>query len=591
MWNYTEGRLHRTKSQFARLIQQLFSVLLSVLFVASPVLAADDTSAGASPPAGMTELAQKGVSLKLDVFTPTNGVATNISELTRPNDYAKTINNLHMLRRGVWSTRGTGWTKHFNTQYNSGAAVLEVLPYTSTANAAKLLFRCGSIYYDYDIATHTATSIGTGFTATDVPSMKVYGKPNGTTTIEAYFADGQHELQKWTGTGSMATSAYWPVTVTGRTFTKPKFLEEFSGRQAFAGFTAYPNSIVLSNFQSFEIVNNATPPTAVDGGWIDVPSSLGPITSLKTIRLNDTDTVLLVGCTDGVCMLVGTSADNFQVREITREFGIVSHRSFVELQNDVYFMATDGIRKFSTVSQAGLLNSRKSYLIQDICNTINRAAWAKTFAFYNPKTQEAQWWFPSGAATTPATAIVANFNTADATQTEEFSTRPIWSTQDGISPTCARTLSGTIWSGTTNGYLMNMYSGDDYDGTPIAWQYVSPLIAMNGPAQSGSLRKVVILTDGQDQKFTGEAYVLATMSTNVTKLIAADSKAFNVASSSVPDLSTWATSTTTSYPKLIDFESKGSGRFWQFRIKGTTTGDHIDLAGLQAILTVGGLSQ
>lgn len=586
MRHYAEVRRTQT-GLLAKLTQAFLPFLLCALFAVSPVLAA--ASASQDPPATQTELSQKGVSLKVDILTPNRGVASNISDVTRTNDFAKVINNLHMLKRGVWSTRGTGWAKHTNSQLNSGATILEVYPYTDSANVAKVLIRAGDKYYDYNVGTQTATQIGSGFTATDVPSMKVFGRPTYLGPINAYFADGVHELQKWTGSGVMASTGM-PVTVAGRSFTKPKFLEEFAGRQAFAGFDGNKNTVLLSDSNSYESFAVSAPPLATDGGWLDVPASMGPITALKTIRLNDTETILLVGCESGVAMVVGSSADDFAVREITREFGIVSHRAFVELQNDVYFMATDGIRKFSTVSQAGLLNSRKSYLIQDLLNKMNRSYSAKTFAFYNPATQEAQWWFPADANTSPTTAVVANFNTADPTATDDFITNPIWSTKDGISPTCGVHRGGTVWSGTSNGYLMNMYSGDTYDGTAIAWQYTSPLVGANSPAQSCSLRKLVILTDGKDQQFTAEAYTLQTMANGVTKLTAGDTKAITAGAFTVPDLGTWASGTTTSSPKLIDFQSKGSGRYWQFRLKGSTSGDHIDLVGVQAILTVGGWS-
>lgn len=560
--------------------------LLCVVLAVSPALAAGSAS---DAPATQTELSQQGVSLKQEIISPTSGIASNIGDLLREQSFAKQINNLHMLRRGVWSTRGTGWSKHVNTQYNSGATILEVYPYLSSSNTAQVLFRAGSKYYNYDVGTTTATEIGSGFGSSDVPCMRVYGRPNWTGPINAYFADGVHELQRWSGSGTMATAGSWPSSIATRTFTKPRYLEEFAGRQVAAGFDDYKNAVWISDASSYHTAIVSSPSVATDGGYIDVPNALGPVTGLKTARLSDNESVCIIGCENGVAMLTGSSAEDFSIREITREFGIPSNRTWVQVQNDLYFLATDGIRGFTTNSLAGLLNSRKSALVQDLINRTTRTSASKAFAFYYAPTQEAQFWIPVDAGTTPTKAIVLNFNTADPTKVDDYSTRPIFSTKDGITVPCAQSTASVAWAGTTDGYLMNLYSGDTYDGSAINWTFVSPMVGANSPAQAVSLQKAIIVTDGPAQKFTCDAFTLTTMQDGNTKLIAQDSRDFNITASSVTDLSTWAASaTTTTQPKLIDFQSKGNGRYWCFRLKGDATDEHIDLSGLQVIMTVGG---
>ncbi|MBS1586946.1 MAG: hypothetical protein JSS82_15530 [Bacteroidetes bacterium] len=570
--------------------------IASVLTFATPlaVLAQSGESSGNGnayvAPATQSELSQRGVSLKLDVLTPTKGLASSIADLLRDGQYAKTLNNLQMLKRGVWSTRGTGWSKHAATQHNSGAIILEIQPYTDSSATKKLLFRAGSVYYDYNIGTQTATSIGTGFTASDVPCIRVYGRPTYAGPINCFFADGVHELQKWTGTGSMAASSYYPLTLSGKTFTKPKFLEEFQGRQALAGFADNANTVLITNSGNYESATASTPQVDTDGGWLDVPNVLGPITGLRTLRLNTNDTVLIVGCENGVAMVTGTGAQTFQVKEITREFGIVSNRTFIQAQNDLYFLATDGVRSFATSSIAGLLNLRKTALVQDLTNRLNKTYQAKAFAYFYPSTLEAQFWYPIDANTSPQNALILNFNTRDPNSSEDFGTAPIFSTKDGISPACANVGNGVAYAGTTNGYIMVMYSGDTYDGSDINWTYTSPLMGSNTPAQSASNRKFLIMTEGGNQSFTATAFTLTSMSDGTTKLLQQDSRVLTANSASVTDLSTWSSGTTTTYPKLIDFESRGSGRFWALKLSGGS-GNHIDLVGVQSILTVGGLRQ
>lgn len=584
----SQEKYRRTKGDIvARLITAFLRSLLCALVVTSPVLAA--ASASQEAPATQTELSQQAISLKIDVYTPSAGVASNIGDLLRDPAFAKQIDNLHMIKRGVWSTRGTGWAKHVNTQYNSGATILEVYPYTDSSNVAKVLFRAGSKYYDYNIGTTTATEIGSGFTSSDIPSIRVYGRPTYAGPINAYFADGAHELQKWTGSGTM--SAVGPFTVAGRTFTKPKFLEEFGARQILSGYSDYSSAILITDTSSYESFAISSPQAATDGGWIDVPKGLGPVTGLKTVRISDTENVCLIGCTNGVAILTGSDATDFRVKEVTREFGIPSNRTWITIQNDTYFMANDGIRRYTTNSISGLLNSRKTYLIQDLINRQNTSYASKAFAFYHAATQEAQFWFPIDSDTTPKNAIVLNFNTANPTAAGDEDTRPIFSTKSGITIPCGVENAGIAWAGTTDGYLMNLYSGDTYNGSAINWTFVTPMFGANSPAQSMSMQKSIIMTDGGDQKFTCAAYTLSTLSDGNTKLIAQDSRDISVTAASVTNLGTWASGTTTTYPKLIDFQSKGVGRFWCLKLYGDATDEHIDLSGVQAIMTVGGWRQ
>lgn len=569
------------------MVCRLISLIFALWFACYPAFAQTPEPAQGT----QSELARNAVSLKPVPCIPTKGVQTNLSDLLRAEDAAKVINNLHMTKRGIWTARSTGWAKHANTQHNSGATILEVLPYLDSSNVAKLLFRAGSKYYDYNIGTSTATEIGSGFGSSDIPCIRVYGRPTYAGPINAFFADGVHELKTWTGSGSMATSAWWPQTVAGRTFTKPKFLEEFQGRGILAGFNDYKQAVLISDATYYDYSTISTPAAATDGGWIDVPASLGPVTGLKTVRLNDSESVCLIGCENGVAMLVGTDADSFAIREITREFGIPSNRTWITIQNDTYFLATDGIRRYSTNSISGLLNSRKTAVVQDLINRINRSAASKAFAFYHPATQEAQFWFPIDSDTTPKNCLVANFNTAEIGSADDADTRPIFSTKNGITVPCAGETNGTAWAGTTNGYLMNLYSGDTYDGSAINWTFIGPMIGANNPAQSSSMRRWTIMTDGGDQKFDATAYTLTQRTDGTTGWVVADTASMSVTAESITAIDTWGSGTTTTYPKFIDFYPKGSGRYWQLKLSGDATDEHISLVGSMAFVNVGGMRQ
>lgn len=541
------------------------------------------------PPATLTELSQKGVSLKVDIITPTKGLATNVADLLRDPQYAKNLNNLHMLKRGVWTSRGTGTTKDTASAFNSGAQILEMAPYTDSSGTSYLILQAGNKIYAYNTATKASTEIATGVSTTNVPCIRTYKSD------EVYMVNGDAQPYKWDGNLANDFTAITAIpTIASRTLTKPRFIEEYAGRQAFAGFQDFPSTVLFSGFNTYGTFTVSTPQSATDAGWIDVPYSLGPITGIRTLRLYSNEYVLLVGCKRGVALITGSDALTFQSVEATREFGIPSNRTWVQVQNELYFLATDGIRSYGSNSLQSLLNASKSYTVQDLSNRINKSVSDKAFAFYYPSAKEAQFWVPIDSDTTCKNALVANFNTADPNNpSDEYDTKAIYSTKDGLELSCATQVAGTVYSSQMAGYLLRMYSGDDYDGTPIQWSYVSPLTGANSPQQNCSLLKYIILTEGNAQQFTAEAYTVTTMSNGVTKWLPQDTKALNATGSSVTDISAWQSpsATTTAYPKFLEFSSKGSGRYWALRLKGTAANDHIDLVGITSISTIGGWRQ
>jgi len=114
-------------------ITWFLAVWLSVL----PAVA-QQAPAPPQPPAAMTEMAQKGVSLKPDVLTPSRGLYSNTTDLLRDKDSAKILNNLQQLQRGIWTSRGIGYTKERAGSFNSGATFLEFAQHTTSAGVNRL---------------------------------------------------------------------------------------------------------------------------------------------------------------------------------------------------------------------------------------------------------------------------------------------------------------------------------------------------------------------------------------------------------------------------------------------------------------------
>ncbi len=538
----------------------------------------------APPPASMTELSQQGRSLKPDVMAPDKGLLTNSADILREASSARVLHNLQMLKRGIWSSRGTGFTKERAIPFNMGTSFIEIGNHGGTIP----VFQVGTSLFTYDLTTHAETLLGT-VGNTNVACMRSFGPQL------FIVAQDSGKPQKWDGIVGRALSNLggWNPSIGGVTYINPPFVEVFNNRAVFAGMPTNPQVLVLSDYGAPGSYTTSVPAVATDAGAIVIPTSLGLITGLRTVRLSNeaNSMALIIGCTNGMAMLTGSSPDDFTLRELTRSFGVVNNRTWIQLGNDIYFLATDGIRKFSNVYFSSSMTSvPESYSIQDVFNRRNKAAAAAPFAVHHPDTQEVHWFFPRDNSTTNNSCVILNYSTRNPSNPNESSPDVVFSTKD-TTATCGFELNGTMYHGNSSGYLFVDYSGDTYDGTVITWEYLSPFIPSNSPAQSASARRFIILTEGGDQKFTCSAYVVETLSNGQSRFKLMSTMPINQVAESITKLGTWPSGSTTTYPKLINFESKGSGRFWALRMTGTGSGEHIDLVGIQSILVVGGWRQ
>jgi hypothetical protein len=573
--------------RFTALLLSLWLLLMGLPVFAQAQQAANN--------AGQTELALRSVSLKLVPNNPTRGAVSNISDLLREENAAKVINNLQMFRQGVWTNTGIGFAKQRAGVFNSGAQFLDFAVQLTSTGTERLLFQCGNKVYSYDTDTDTETEIGTGYSTTALPCIRSY------TPTAIYLCNGDVEPRKWDGNlvNDFTVVAGWPFTVGGRSYSKPKYQELFAGRVVYSGFTAYPNTVLFSNYGNGDTFTVNSPQLATDAGAIEVPSVLGPIKGMRVLKLDNTtnDSILLVGCARGFAIITGTSALDFAGVELTREFGLLTNRSWVQLNNDLYFIGSDGIRRFSSLSTGSILsNSSVSFPVSNLVARINLSKAENAFAVHHPSTQEVQFWFPIDSGTQNDHAVIMNYNTNTIQGTGQAANSngvldPIFSTKDGAALACGIEFNRVMYGGGYTGYLQEHYTGNTYDGTAIEWAYVGAMAGGNNPSQNVSCKKYTIITDGGDQKFTAEAYVLVQQLDGSTAWKLADTKAINYTSPSVTAVEAWTTGSTTTYPKFLDFNPRGSGRYWTLKLKGSTASEQISFVGSMAFLTVGGLKQ
>lgn len=577
-------------------------------------------------------LARDAFGFDPNLFIPQLGqLSANTSTFTRPQNTAKLLRNFHFIN-GTWTTIATGWTKHrtvkpagapaeaqANGRFNSGGVFLDFGVHFLGDGTNKFLMQCGTKVYSYNPLTDGTTEVEVArFTATNgtsIPCMRSFSPG------VFVYCNGIDEPQKWDGSAgtfsalqrTTATQAAgnWPATVSTVSYSKPQLCEPFLGRMAFAKFLGATNQrfdVLISQFGNTELFDD-TGVGATRAGVFKVPSTLGPITSLRALKLSNqtNDEVLLVGCSKGIAVITGTDANSFQLRVLTRNFGVLTNRGWIQLNNDLYFLATDGIRRFSAlVNNANLLNATLTFGLQDVIIRQNTAQLEQAFAFHNPKTLEVIFWFALDALSHNQDGIIMNYG---AVQESYEQLTPIFSvkktpTEDSgdattfRSPSCGIEYEGHIYCGGYNGFLQDYYSGNKYDTEIIGFQYNSALVRAGTPAQTSDVRQFQVIVDGGTQEFTVNIYGYEVRRAGelARRLMSSQLVIINGGGGTVLTTGSagWQLGTD-SFPvnqlQLVEVLSKGTARFWDMEIIGNSSNAMINFVGFFSLLIKGGTRQ
>jgi hypothetical protein len=446
------------------------------------------------------------------------GVQTNIADSLRPLNVLKIANNVNMIKRGVLTNRFAGWTKQRAGAFNSGAAFLDFGIFTSSTGAKTLCFQVGNRFYSYDGATETDMA-GANLSTTNPPCIRMFA-PYADGNPLMLYANGIDQPKKFSSTGAASMAALqlnggnYPQALSGplptRTYSKPKFIEPFLDRVILAGFDASGSptafDILLTNAGTCETcTQTGAGIVATDGGLFTVSPDLGAVTSVKAFKLSNqnNEQIVLVGQDHGISFIKGNDALDFKMYTLTAEYGAPSNRCWVQMQNDLWFLSSDGMRRFSTLAQnANLLNAVMSLPVQDLLNriTLTSAKWAHLT--HHKIYQELALWFPIDAGTTNANAIVINYNTGGVP--EEIN--PMFLTKDGTSVACGVDFNNVMYGGGYDGLLQTHYSGNLYNTAPVQWQIMHAQIAPENKEEQIGIECILIETDGGSQKFLANTY-------------------------------------------------------------------------------------
>lgn len=388
--------------------------------------------------------------------------------------------------------------------------------------------------------------------------------------------------------GDNTTATPLPV----KTYKKPRFSEPFLDRMAYAAFfednADTCQDILFTNAGSFDVVTQSTSIVATDGGIFTIPASLGRITALKTLKLTNqtNDQVLIVGCSNGVAMITGQDAGSFQMRILTDEYGIPSNRALVAIQNDLFFLATDGIRRFSGLANnATLLNATMTFDQSDIIRRINPNTAPLAFATHHRLTQEVEFWFALDENVKCNSCLLMNYNT-NASSYE--SVEPIWMTRDGFTVASMIQYGGVQYGGSYTGSIQQHHTGNLYDTAPAPFTIVTAFMSPGDAMYDMQIDHMLIITEGESQQFTASAHfyqdmaggraIQRTLATPNSEVLTAPVDAGTI-------LDTWQLGLGAFSPgpgvKLLPFRPSGKGRWWELTIEGNKSDDAIDFIGVE----------
>jgi streptogramin lyase len=322
----------------------------------------------------------------------------------------------------------------------------------------------------------------------------------------------------------------WPGVffLTGKTYSKPKYSCYFNNRQVYFGFDVMGLSaydLLISAQGNAESFVNSTPIEATDAcSFTFADSGLGLPTGCTAFRLANTNNqeILLLGFQNGFVVIAGngTSSDatTYQATILTKEYGLMSNRTFTQIMNDMYFLSTNGVRNYSNLSiNSNLLNANLTYQMQDVIQDITTAVISgsntlynsQAFSVHNRPTLEVQYWYPAnedgsaGANFINQHAIIMNYNSLVPTPQ---AITPIFSTKGGTSISCGIEFQGQFYGGGYDGHLQVHYSGNTYNGAAIPGTLDFALINAGNFQQNLDVRRMTVITEGAMQDFVATVY-------------------------------------------------------------------------------------
>ena len=306
----------------------------------------------------------------------------------------------------------------------------------------------------------------------------------------------------WSGEVLLLTDGVNPAaTYDGTTYTQithanapnnPSIAAEFASHIFLAGDASDPYNLYFSAPISTTDFNPANGAGVINVGF--------KITAIKKFR----NTLFIFGA-NNIKRLVGTSAANFTLENVTANLGCVAPDSVVEFGGDLLFLGPDGIRPISATDRIGDIElASVSKEIQDIFDNyyLSETVTDVSIVVIRKKSQF-RFFFKNDASL----SLIGSIRKSQGKQSTFEYSQLI-----GIEANCVS--SGYIGQfehvihGDNSGKVYRQEQGTDFDGEDIFSLYQTPYYYMEDPDVRKIVHKVdtYLKTEGNTEVFVGVYY-------------------------------------------------------------------------------------
>lgn len=401
----------------------------------------------------------------------------------------------------IFSTTGTGFTKinvpDYGTTLVNGASQTGtslIVDGLTAAPQAQDQFTIAGIAKIYTV-TSTATVSSGGSTLSINPALASSPADDAVITFISTSREGASRTRfakyNYNGTQKIAIvdGINAPATYDTSTFTA---LNDAPADVKGAAFICnFKNALF---FGKGTILNFTAPYTDSDfsaangAGSINVGS---PITGLEVFRDQ-----LIIFTEVSIQRLVGNTIADFTLQPVTNDLGCIESDTIQEVGGDIMFLAPDGLRLLSATDRIGDFGlGVVSKNIQDDLVTFISTNTNFTSCVVREKSQYRIFGYNNNITQENAQGILATqFAEQGGVNMQYSETRGI---RAFVADSNYHLNSEVILFSNNDGYLYQMESGSDFDGTAITISFATPFIPIEDPRVRKTFYKIFLYTDPQ----------------------------------------------------------------------------------------------
>jgi hypothetical protein len=418
------------------------------------------------------------------------GVNSRISPIWQPSTNPALpfadADNFELSENGI--IKYPGFSAVLSSAISGTPTVTGIFTYKSGLTLTKVVC-CGTKIYT--VSGATATEIKASQTADALYQSKMWN--DGTNDI-LLLMNGVDKVVVYDGTTASAFAETDPSGIWDD--ARPQGAEIFNNRLVFWGDPTHPHRLYFprplsptdgeAGYDNFDDAEETA-------GAIDVaPGYGGKLTGVKTL----TDDLCILYKEEAILRMTGyslfiDSADPITIKGLSAEVGCIAPLSIIQVGNDHYFMAKNGVRQLRPVEAYGSAEHLQPfYNIPDEVDAINwdsASAYSKIVAAYDQAKNQIYFAVPTGSSTTNDKVYVLD------TVTRSIDPR------SGFSPSVLAVHDRALYHGDYDGQLFLHEGTNNYDGEAVEAYAQTKWICPQGIGFYYRFKKLMMFIEGEGE--------------------------------------------------------------------------------------------